>query len=341
MIYIVCPANIKTGGTELLHQLVYELNKDKIEAVIVYDVKDKMDIGIPKEFEKYTKKYFITEQMDDSTENSIIVPETSTTILKKYKNMSVYIWWLSVDHYMWRNVYDPIWHYKIFKKEYGIIRELFCIIKRGIQYKNSDSRPIEIKFMDKTWNHLVQSYYAKDFLEKHGVSNIKWLSDYINTDYLTESKNMDFSMKENYVAYNPNKGMKFTMKIIKYCKDVEFVPIVNMTNQEVIECLKKAKIYIDFGRHPGKDRIPREAACLHCCIITGKRGSAAYNDVLINDQFKVEDSGKNIKYIDKLIKSIFMNYEEYDFEFETYRKQIFAEKKLFEKNVLEIFTEGA
>jgi len=34
------------------------------------------------------------------------------------------------------------------------------------------------------------------------------------------------------------------------------------------------KLYVDFGKHPGKDRMPREAAVHGCCIITGRRGAA-------------------------------------------------------------------
>ena len=36
MIYVLCPADVKTGGTELLHQLVKTLNDEKVSAKIVY-----------------------------------------------------------------------------------------------------------------------------------------------------------------------------------------------------------------------------------------------------------------------------------------------------------------
>ncbi len=40
--------------------------------------------------------------------------------------------------------------------------------------------------------------------------------------------------------------------------------------------MRKAKLYIDFGYHPGKERMPREACLLDCCLIIGKDGSAKY-----------------------------------------------------------------
>ena len=33
------------------------------------------------------------------------------------------------------------------------------------------------------------------------------------------------------------------------------------------------QVYIDFGHHPGQDRLPREAVQCGCVVITGTRGS--------------------------------------------------------------------
>ncbi|MCX7738527.1 MAG: hypothetical protein N2Z80_03840 [Hydrogenothermaceae bacterium] len=66
----------------------------------------------------------------------------------------------------------------------------------------------------------------------------------------------------------------------------------------MIDILKKAKVYIDFGNHTGKDRIPREAAMLECCVITGRRGIAKYReDVPIPENYKIEDKVENIPLI--------------------------------------------
>jgi len=63
-----------------------------------------------------------------------------------------------------------------------------------------------------------------------------------------------------------------------------------MPREEVIKLLQKAKVYIDFDYHPRKDRLPREAAILGCCVITRKRGSAKFfEDVPIPDEYKFED----------------------------------------------------
>ena len=43
-------------------------------------------------------------------------------------------------------------------------------------------------------------------------------------------------------------------------QDLRWVPLIGMTTEEMRSCMSKSKVYIDFGNHPGKDRIPREAA---------------------------------------------------------------------------------
>ena len=77
-----------------------------------------------------------------------------------------------------------------------------------------------------------------------------------------------------------------------------------MTRNEIIRLLQRVKIYIDFGNHSGKDRIPRETAILKCCVMTGLRGSAKYKeDVNIPFDYKFEDKNENIsKVIGKIKK---------------------------------------
>lgn len=82
-----------------------------------------------------------------------------------------------------------------------------------------------------------------------------------------------------------------------------------MTRDEVAKLLSTAKVYIDFGNHAGKDRIPK-AAISGCCVITGKDGSAKfYEDVPIDEEFKFKTINKNIPLIVEKIKHCFDNYE--------------------------------
>ena len=79
--------------------------------------------------------------------------------------------------------------------------------------------------------------------------------------------------KRNNILYNPAKGlsdlMLFKQKLQQITTDYTFIPIQNMSHTQIRNIMLQSKIYIDFGNHPGKDRIPREAAMCGCCIITG------------------------------------------------------------------------
>jgi hypothetical protein len=177
-----------------------------------------------------------------------------------------------------------------------------------------------------------------NFLKKIGIDDnrVFYLSDYLNKAFLNIQT--DLSKKENIVAYNPKKGLAFTKEIMKLAKDIKFVPLINMTRQQVIETLQRAKVYIDFGNHPGKDRIPREAAILGCCVITGKRGSAAFfEDVSIPDEYKFKDKKENMPKIIEKIRDCFENFEERYKDFDHCRKRIKQEPQKFIEDLKKIF----
>ena len=130
--------------------------------------------------------------------------------------------------------------------------------------------------------NAFQSEYAQWWLHEHHFPNIVPLKDYINTDHCTFDES---SKKEDIVLYNPKKGMEFTQKLISAAPDIKWVPLQGMSREQLIEVLKKAKIYIDFGYHPGKDRLPRECVMNGWCVITGMRGAAAFfGDVAIPEK---------------------------------------------------------
>lgn len=112
-----------------------------------------------------------------------------------------------------------------------------------------------------------------------------------------------------------------------------------MTESEVAKLLGTAKIYIDFGHHPGKDRLPREAAMAGCCVITCKRGAAHYfEDIPIGDNYKLNDQSDDyIAEFGELATGIFNDYENHTLDFSEYRNIIRNEKSVFKKNVQEIF----
>jgi len=322
-VYVAAPANLATGGPELLHQLVYELRKLNIDAFMYYYDVRLFRQPVHESYITYENPY--VSRVDDKAGNIFLVPEVRTDLLFKYKRMQKVIWWLSVDNYVSRHA--PISRFS----------RLLAFISRKI-FRNrifDINHAQEIKI-----THFVQSEYARNYLEskKIDVSNISYLSDYLNPFFVKqqlEKKNAD---RKNIVVYNPSKGIEFTKKIINKATEIKFIPIQGMNKEAVSDLLCQAKVYIDFGGHPGKDRIPREACISGVCVITNLSGSARfYNDVPIPDKYKFEDSDDNLDRIIKQIKGCLLEYETCTRDFEEYRTMIRGEQDRFVLDIKKIF----
>ncbi len=320
IILIYCPAHIKTGGTELLHQLAHELQK-KYECYMVYTKVNKKEDPKPEAFEIYqTKEARSVLKEWDSKNNLLIVPETLTDQLYNYSNIQKSIWWLSVDNYVGRN--------DVLKKDIFMFGN-FVLRQRKLSFVFG---PGQNKI-----THLVQSYYAWSWLRKHGVRNIGYLSDYINDIYLDIQAQCG-GEREDIVLYNPKKGKEFTKKILAYDSSIRYVPICNMSNQEVVDLMKRSKVYIDFGEHPGKDRLPREAAMCGLCIITGKKGAAGNSkDVAIPEEFKFQDKDAQIPAIVQKVEACLKDYNQEVKKMSRYITRIKKEKKVFLQRIAEVF----
>lgn len=332
MINILCPVDVKTGGTELLHQLAFQLNQLNVRAQIVYYGKDS-NVKPVRAFEKYINNNWIKEsEVSENDKNIFIIPETGLSEFNKFNHGKKYIWWLSVDNFYgsgfngYKRINDML-------RKTGIYHSIGGIIKGRIKnYKK------EIKSAD---FHLFQSYYADNFLSENGIPENKrtYLSDYINDLYVEKSTTVLEHLRSNVVLYNPKKGFNFTQKIINQSPSwIKWVPLINMSNEEVYQNLISGKLYIDFGNHPGKDRFPREAAISGCCILTDKKGSAAYHkDVPILEKYKFEDNDENINQIIERIEFCLTNYSAAINDFKEYREYIKQEKQTFKNDVSRIF----
>lgn len=330
-IYVFCKAKYVTGGTELLHQLVDLLNNNNLDAYIHYDEES----SIPERFLKYNVK--IATNIVDSKENIIVLPETKIYECNNYSQSTLIFWWLSVDNFYGGNLHhlsllDILrWNKYLFFK--AIIGKLYYIINP--QKLNSKIKISIKKLSQKEHINLYQSQYAKNYLEKANFKNIKCLSDYLNKDLMPIGE----IPKSNIVIYNPKKGLNFTKKIIRGLKGkVEFIALEKFNNEELKSYFQKAKLYIDFGSHPGKDRMPREAVINNCCIITSRNGSANfYEDIPISDRYKFEDKNSNLSEIENLILDILTNYENHKGNFTNYKNMVTNEEEVFRNNVRSIF----
>lgn len=312
-IFVLAPGGFTTGGPELLHQLVNELRKIGVNAFISYYPFDQK-FEIPSVYKKYDAPQL---NIEDINNNLVIFPEVATGLIRSFKNVHKAVWWLSVDNY--------------FGGENNLNNKIKHIVNIAM------GRKLRISAM-RNFEHYSQSHYAQSFLCKNGIKSYI-LSDYINEKFLTLN-DYNFKDKKNIILYNPKKGMSITKKLIDLFPEYDFVPLINLSPEQVVDKLKTAKLYIDFGNHPGKDRFPREAVMCGCCLITGVRGSSCNSiDVPISQKFKLnENDGDFEKKFSEKVDEIFSNYEEVSKEFDDYRAKIKNEKNVFIEQVKQIFS---
>ena len=327
---IPCPGNVVTGGAECLHQLCDALNVLGFESFIYYYSAVEKELSIPADYQHYNIKKI--NFINDSDEIVLVLHEAVFNYILNFKKTKFIFWWLSVDNLYTssRKYLSLVDYFKL--NPYSFLRVLasrsyFFIKEQKNYFKNNVS--IQDLSKMKVIN-LYQSSYAKSFLTENNFSNIYPLLDYINLDFKYEV-NQD---KKDIIAFNPKKGYAFTKKIISRAPHFNWIPLINLNRSQVKDVLRNAKVYIDFGNHPGRDKIPREAAMSGCCIITGRKGSANfYEDVAIKDEYKIDDNTKNVSMIIKKIEDIFENYNDRIQDFEHYREEIQNGKAIFLSNI--------
>ena len=336
IIYVHAPAGSATGGIELLHQLVDYLRNNGKNAYIVYH--GNSDERITLAYSKYIIKICKEGNICNQTCNIEVYPEVYFNYLyHNNRKTQKLFWWLSVDNFYKSNV-NLISLIDIFlfdkNEAWGMLKHRAKMLLK--YHKNEFADTTSLFFLQaKGIRFAYQCYYIKHSLNKHGVFRTYPLMDYINTEYI---KDFNKERRDNIVLYNPSKGFDFTKQLISIAPDIKWVALKGFTREQLVQLLQNSKLYIDFGNHPGKDRLPRECAMNGCCIITGKRGAARYyEDVMIPSKYKFDESivDKNV-IIDK-IRFVLNNYEKVIDDFDSYRKKIKTEKAEFEKQIEILF----
>ena len=348
VIYILCPANIDTGGPTDLHQLAYVLKNKYKKNVKMYYYPTLNKNPTHKNYKLF--KIPFVKEVKDNKYNILIVPETFHLIQhsKKFKNVQKYLWWLSVDNFLKHWFVNK--NNKISQLLVKIPHKLYVFFSIILSFKIQNLtffKYLKIIYfnlhfsnifkIDNISLNLVHSKYQHDFLKLKKIKSF-YLSDYIRDEYFRAYKKIKIKNKKNHICYNPSKCTIFFKRFMKLNPDLNFVPLKGLSLKAMMSTLSKSKIYMDFGFHPGQDHLPREAAILLNCIITNKEGSAAiYQDVPILEEFKFKEINYNFFNIRKKIDFIFEDFPSELNKFKYYRNYLFGQKKIFEKQIKKIF----
>ncbi len=310
VVYVLCPAGTTTGGPEALHQLAHQLIGFGVDARIVYFTGNPNHEDWANNSQQWVKSVTplyahygvrVANEIIDAPENVVIAPELWPFALGRLRHCQKAIWWLAA------------------------IPEMQSIL---------ENFPGDVRAL----THLCQSAFARHSLHALGAAKTFMLSDYTRPSYLLP---FDPAAKEPVVAYSPAKGMEYTSAILQHLPDVKFERLQGMTPEQLHETLRRSMLFIDFGHHPGKDRIPREAAISGCCVIVARRGSANfYHDVPIPERFKFSTDQFDIVDIVSGILHVLGNYHSESQSFDFYRTAIMNEEANFEDEVREAFVDG-
>jgi hypothetical protein len=308
-LFVLCPAAYATGGPEALHQLVYHGTLLGYDARIVYYPEGVESPTHPR-YAKYAVP--VAQQVVDAPDAVVVAPETDVHLLGQYRYARRALWWLSVDNFLTRS--------ELLRRHAG-----------------TPTSPLEVVFDDRAgFVHLAQSEYARRFLASRGCRP-GMLTDYIASEVTSLAETLaDASPRRRLVAYNPAKGLPFTERLMEATAGrVDWVPLVDMTSTEVASCLSRTMVYVDFGGHPGRDRIPREAVLLGNCLVVGSRGSASNEiDVPVPEGYRVdEDEPDSVSQAVSVIERALDNHGQEAARFLAYRSTIAAQERTFQDEV--------
>lgn len=316
-ILVVCPADMVTGGPEALHQLVAHMIALGLPAYIVY-----MPFDRTAETPMPYKKYQVPVSSYKDEEGALIIfPEVNPSLAMRVKNAQAALWWLSLENFLER-------------RHVSVLRDRIRYLKRVIK----GERPLMGARGLKRLIHFSQTEHSTRYLRSCGIEPVP-LIDSINEDFLTDKYLDRTDHKRDVILYNPTKGKKVTAALIQDNPQWEFMPLKGLNPQQLSEKLYTAKLYIDFGHHPGRDRMPREAAMHGCCLITGVLGSAGNSvDLPIPQRYKLDSTEPDfLGRFKALATEVMQDFDKHYHVFDEYRVWLKNEPKIFKQQIADYF----
>lgn len=318
---------LRTGGPEALHQLVATLRAIGTDAYLTPIIGTESN---PRSSEYGNYDAPEIDHVVDAEDIAVVVPESYPEGLKRFRKAQRFCWWLSIDNspaFSWQRhptLSVGLGKYRRRLHASRLIRDMRAMERSGL-------------------HHLVQSHYAWAFLNSQLGIVSSMVSDYtVFGSSETPSRTFGLTGRKPVVAYNPAKGGKFVTRLQEGGElEIDWLPIVQMTPSEVATALRKSDVYVDLGHHPGKDRLPREAAIAGALTLVARRGSGAYAaDVPIPLQHKIPVEGDIATNAAAAITRVLPRLQTEIPRQEFYRDVIRAERETFTRQVRTVFQAG-
>ncbi|EJK54875.1 hypothetical protein THAOC_25460 [Thalassiosira oceanica] len=343
-IYIACPANVETGGPEALHQLCHVINAGEYsyldDEVSGRGASNRDEFGRSKQDPKRRrpiKAYMLylrergssVEHVDASAARSPKYEKYHAPPAEELPGAAHDGSGSSLEYSSDLVIWPEVWTH--------LIDSLQCNEADGGKYQSAICSPSKYNAAagrQPTNRVLMMTEFLPDASPSFSSS--------------AEDKGDDSDVRDIDVVYNTAKGMHYTDEIIRRAcgkktkpeldgsirgGGLRFSPIgkgeggrERLSGEEVVALLRRAKVYVDFGPHPGMDRLPREAALAGCVVLTNREGAAAFDeDVPLPKELKF--SSFEVEKIYSAIKDVCANLKRESAKLERYREWILGQEQ--------------
>jgi hypothetical protein len=329
-VLLLCP-EVKTGGPEALHQLGHQIARHGGTARMVYYAPfSRIEVDgdilrchaeaspMPAHFTQYHPQVLAETRLTRDT--LVVFPEPLSRMAAEARGgYQRALWWLSLDNALPQNP------------------EL------------TDEASARALFADPDLIHFHQSDYAMRFLRDHGAAQYFPLTDYTDPQFVhrshVASENPPITERRDVVCFFPNKGgdlaARFLDGIGLLRHPIEVVPIRDMTKAQVRDTLFGARLYLDFGHHPGKDRVPREAAIAGAVVLLHDTGAArCFPDHPLPGDYKFTEADIETGALHRRVDAILDDPAAHVAAQRVYRQAILLERERFDLDVRGFFFHG-
>jgi hypothetical protein len=329
-IHVLYERGDRTGGPEALHQLVHTLRSLGQDAYLTPLPRTER-LERVKEYAHYDAP---ERAFEDAPGNALVGAETQLLKLRAARQATPVCWWLSID-------YAPLFYAQresLYRHSYTPVERLKRIARVGL---TAAHRLTVHGDLGRRLLHLAQSHYAWNFVYDHLDVVPSLVSDFTPSDQLDGLPRRPLADRGRTVAYNPKKGGWVVDELRRRGAPYDFVPLQNMTREEVLRTLCETAVYMDAGHHPGKDRMPREAALAGAVTLVARRGAGANSqDVPIPWEHKIDMTGDVPANAAARLDEVFSDLVEHKDRQAGYEPVIRAERARFEREVAAFFVDG-
>lgn len=335
-IMVLYPRGLNTGGPEALHQLVDELRRQGQDATLV-PLRETAAIARVAAFAEYDAPE--TDQIDDSPGNAVIAPEGVLDRLRDVRRAQRVCWWLSIDS---SAPFFPRQETKDrrFTDALGVRHVGWSPNIASAAYRRIAAHRPRRALLDSAL-HLTQSAYARAYLQTHlGISGTM-VTDYIPRGVIDVVARKPLAERGHTVAFNPKKASWAPSLIGASLPGIQWRPLVGLDRRGVAELLADTTAYFDPGYHPGRDRMPREAALLGGVTLLARRGAGAYwEDSPIPWEHKVSPGSGFLEGARRALTAVVEDPGAAAFAQTEYREWIDLDRARFSREVGRSFVRG-